>query len=322
MADPEDLAHVNSGAIDLTGCILTDSRFENTDLSGRDFSGANLDGASFINCNLVGANFENASLVRADFRNSNLESSQFNGSIFEVNFSSANISRTVFQGHLYGCNFSDAKMSGAVFKNSTFADKNVFSNVVIDDNTDFENVSLLRPDSRKPLFKNYIYERGRLHRRISAESTEIEAAVGGGDEAKQKTVDAIDASLTALESVLRDSAEMRASRPGLGHNNPPEEFYLGDELVEKAKRALNAAREDVIADRKNSESLEDAKAVANTIQQKALDWVRARLDDFATEFAKSAGKTLGGKAGLIFSTLLFSETFGNAVAALTKWIGG
>lgn len=80
----------------------SNSVYNNSNLSGRDFTGENLQTLEFTKVNLASANFTNADLRGAVFNNSDLTKANFHG----VNFG---------QGLAYLSNFEEADLTDANF---------------------------------------------------------------------------------------------------------------------------------------------------------------------------------------------------------------
>ena len=80
-------------------------QFNNTDLSGYNFSKLGLVGNSFKHTDLTGANFKECVIVDVDFTGSDLKNVDFSGAIMHnVNFSDCNFDNTIFHSvkNLYG----------------------------------------------------------------------------------------------------------------------------------------------------------------------------------------------------------------------------
>jgi hypothetical protein len=103
--------------------------------------------------------------------------------------------------------------------------------------------------------------------------------------------------LTLIEQALRLSAEVQA---GIGHNRSPGERPLSEAEQEQALAALRQAKEAIAASSEMG-NVEFKKAWNNflPVLPRLGNWLLARSDDFGTEFAKAAGKSLGEKAPAI-----------------------
>ena len=97
----------------ISGFDLSNTIFEQTNLTGADFHDANLSGANFCNANLQGINLSNANLQRASFQFSDLSGANLSGvDLSNINFQSANLSAANLQHtNLRGTNFFDADLS-------------------------------------------------------------------------------------------------------------------------------------------------------------------------------------------------------------------
>jgi len=106
------------------------------DLSNSDKSDSQLVGSDFSNTNLSQSNFENADLTLADMSDANLSGSQFsNATLIRSNLQNANLSDTDFSNaNLAGANLKGATLDGANFEGADMY------NVDMQDAT-FENVS-------------------------------------------------------------------------------------------------------------------------------------------------------------------------------------
>jgi len=95
----------------------SNSVYNNTNLSGRDFTGENLQTLEFTKVNLESANFTNADLRGAVFNNSNLTKVNFHG----VNFSQGLAYLTTFEN----ADLTEANFTEAILMLSTFNNANV-----------------------------------------------------------------------------------------------------------------------------------------------------------------------------------------------------
>lgn len=167
MADSIDLELLKSGELDLSRCDFRDAKLDGMDLRGRNFShtlferasceGTRFDGSDFQGAQVSfikakNAVFDGCKLLHLHFGYADLQGASFKGAVAD---------RTRFQhAKLDGANLEGTLMrGGAIDADTTLID--AFS----DEDTDFEGLQVLRPTSRDPLFKDYDFDKGKLHLR-------------------------------------------------------------------------------------------------------------------------------------------------------------
>lgn len=181
MADSVDLELLKSGELDLSRC----------DLRGADLRGMDLRGRNFSHCLLEKAQCEGTNFAGSDFSNSKVSFMTAKGAIFDK----CNLSRLHFgYTDLSGASLKEAKADGARFQHAKLDGSNLqgaslvggsvdadtlLDGVISDEKTNFDGLEVLRPTSRNPLFRDYTFSDGTLHRRSAA------AAAVAVDEAKE-----------------------------------------------------------------------------------------------------------------------------------------
>ncbi|WGM39465.1 pentapeptide repeat-containing protein [Caulobacter sp. NIBR1757] len=191
MADADDLDLLFSGASDLSKCD-----FRSADLSGIDLRGRNLDGCLFAKANLTGANLSGMRLPGVVLSQTDLSGADLSGAdlstaqMIKTNFQGANLKAANFTASrsrggkptgaaLYGAKFDRADLRGADFRGVSMNEECTLDDVVVDENTLFDGVKLLRALSRLPAFTMYSFERGELVQRTASgvEAAELRSAV-------------------------------------------------------------------------------------------------------------------------------------------------
>ena len=174
MADSEDLKLLESGELDLSRCDFREADLSGMDLRGRDFT----------HCLFEKAKCEGTRFDESEFRNSRVSFKKAKNAIFDgcdltkLHFGYTNLSgaslknvkakQTVFQHtKLDGANVQGAQLGGGKMDVDT-----TLEGIISDEQTDFDGLKVLRPTSRHPLFKNYIFQNGKLHRNSDAKKFE------------------------------------------------------------------------------------------------------------------------------------------------------
>lgn len=157
--------------LDFSGANCTGTSFEETNLTGADFSNSTITTrASFIYTKMHNAKFQGATISNSNFNNADLTGADFSGltmtdvSFDEANLTKANFSNSTINNDIYSetefteANFTDANFSGAnivgyadftggIFKNTKFSKATI--------NGLFEAVDIYRDPKRKSItFEN------------------------------------------------------------------------------------------------------------------------------------------------------------------------
>ena len=172
MADSEDLKMLLAGDLDLNRCDFRDADLSGMDLRDRDFSKAllrkaNCEGTRFDGCTFKGADLAFIQARGAVFDNCDL-SGQHLG---YVDFTNASLRNA----NAKGARFQNARLDGAVLSGATLEGGSIdadttLKGTVADLGTNFDKVKVLRPTSRDPLFTNYTYASGILHRDVATQA--------------------------------------------------------------------------------------------------------------------------------------------------------
>ena len=178
MADSEDMKLLESGEMDLSRCDFRDAKLDGMDLRGRNFSHCLLERASCVGTRFDGSDFTGA---KVSFINAN--NAIFDGcKLAYLHFGYADLSEASFKnGIANGARFQHAKLDGANMEGTQLRSGAIdadttLSNIISNENTDFEGLQVLRPTARDSLFKDYTFTKGTLHRQIiNARSADVAA---------------------------------------------------------------------------------------------------------------------------------------------------
>lgn len=311
--DEEDYKHALSGSSDLAGCVLKGADFKGMNLSGRDFRNAKLDGANFQQANLEGADFRGATNNHAIFLGASLKRSHFDGGNVKVDFREANLSDSRLEGVYLSVDFRGANLSGANLTNVRFNEDCLFDGAIVSEGTLFDGAQVLRPYSRLPPFRFYRFERGMLHRILPSDLADNQ------DLLRLEAIDALTNGIQEIRQIPVSPTEA-ASAGGIGHNNPPEEFQLTAEELEKTVADFAEARDALNSHDHDPSRYHRAIASAKEVARKATIWSGQKVDLTVSEFAKEFGKTLGGKAALVVAALHITGALERIVNTLTRFI--
>jgi uncharacterized protein YjbI with pentapeptide repeats len=235
MADPEDMKRLKSGEADLSKCDFRKADVSSLDLSNRNFDGCLLDGVIANGTNFSGSTFVGASLTQlsasaADFSNCDLKAH----SLGNVTLNNAILKNTDFRGRvILKCNFDGADLSGANFSNANFMRDNTFEGAVVDDATAFQAAIITRAPARLPIFKNYEFKGGRLHRKEKLEKTQTQPVIyTPRTEKNLHGIDSVEAKLLSNPVGIALQAEalsllMLAKIEELQSEKPNDEVQLG-----------------------------------------------------------------------------------------------
>ncbi|WP_322891790.1 MULTISPECIES: pentapeptide repeat-containing protein [unclassified Yoonia] len=313
MADTEDLADLKSGARDLVGSVLDGADLRGFDLRGRDFGRANLKNADFSGSDLEGCNFAEAKLAYASFRAANLAGSNFTDAMPDVDFSFASLKSTRIDCFVISSRFHRANLEFADFRGSTIDEGCDFTETIVNEETNFEGVKALRLYLKEAAFKYYDLRRSTLFKRVEKPHDEV-----GLDQVSLVALRAIDEGLRNLDN-FSEVADYDRGRAQIGHNQPPLEFAIDPQYLQEVKKALEDARDTISSGEKDETKLKRAIEKVRFLARTAMDWIAWQANNFATEFAKEAGKTIGSKTAFIVMTAHFSGAMtelSNFLAAL------
>ncbi|WP_291827957.1 pentapeptide repeat-containing protein [Bosea sp. (in: a-proteobacteria)] len=303
MADDVDIEALRAGDTDLVRRDFRGANLVGLELNGRDFTGSHLENANLSSSTLIGCDFREASLANLNASTSDLSGAQFSGSVFRVDFSNAVLRGAEFTRCLFsGCNFNNASLHGADFRNARIAEGTTFEGALVDEDTLFDGVQILRAISRQEAFRYYEVERGVLmrieHREAAPPKTSVTA-----DQAD--LISKVDALLAALRK-LEPPAEGKPAA-GMGHNNPPEETPIDRAEHSALAAALNDIKGEVTAPAPDQKKVKQAENVLVAMGTKILSWVGARATIAADEFAKGVGKYLSDPLRVSAAWTVFSS---------------
>lgn len=166
MADEEDLKLLHSGEKDLTKCDFRNATLSDMNLQGRNFTGVLLNQADVTNTDFSDSIFHEAEVTNLKANKARFNRVSFGRVFVYVDFSEANLQNTNFErAHFSGVNFNGADISGADFRRAKINEGTTFENVIFDENTLFDEVTILRSQSRSECFKYYYFDKGKLHRK-------------------------------------------------------------------------------------------------------------------------------------------------------------
>jgi uncharacterized protein YjbI with pentapeptide repeats len=348
MADEFDLKALHDGDKDLAR-----RDFRAADLTGLDLRGVDLSGAHLEQANIAGSDLSNCRLVQAQTLGMKapgvkLVEAQVAGTvIFNVNFAGADLrSSTFMSSHITNSNLTGADLRGADFRDAVFNEGTTLEGCVVDENTLFDGASIFRPLARQEAFRFYRVDRGKLVRKPDDEIASnsqpptrdgassnpemaVAAPVGITDSAdatvirgddRSKVVAAVDAALLSLAKIpFGEDGEQPVA--GIGHNNPPQEIPISREEYRELVSALQGVRAEVQKDVPVEKSLTEASSSLARVVPKVCAWAGHKLDVAAEEFAKSAGKSLGGAPFVVAAWLTAIGEVGHVLDILGAFIG-
>ncbi|MET3896096.1 hypothetical protein ABIB57_000020 [Devosia sp. UYZn731] len=227
MADEEDLKLLKGGSKDLTRCDFREADLSSMDLSNCDFSHALLDNSIAIGTNFSGCKFLNTSITSMNANGANLSGTNITSSpSIYSDFSNADFrSATTTEWHIISSKFINANLIGANLSGATFMVDNEFDGAIVDENTKFDDATIMRPLSRHPTFRYYDFVQGKLVRKTSEGQFSPEFAgaeqpsnnIGGFDRMEDDGIYSVDEPLPDVtlfidENVVDDEEELPAGQ--------------------------------------------------------------------------------------------------------------
>jgi len=166
MADPEDLRLLLAGERDLSSCDFSEANLHCLDLRNRNFTKSKFTNAVATQAVFSGSIFNGALLLSLKAAYADFSKCRFANILQNNDFANCNFAECDFgNSNLLNSDFSGANFSGASFRGATFGDGVRLENVTIDSITDFDGATTSRASSRLPIFKDYIFENGKLRKR-------------------------------------------------------------------------------------------------------------------------------------------------------------
>lgn len=171
MADPHDIARLDSGELDLTHCDFRTADFRGKSLRGRQFGHSDLQDANFESADVSGSNFIRAQAIAVNFKNAKCANTVF-GSVAHSKFLKADLQNASFKDSIaVYTTFAGADIRGADFSDASLADAD-FADATFDDRTDFEGARGHRALGRFPVFKNFEFKDGKYRRKNVSDAQE------------------------------------------------------------------------------------------------------------------------------------------------------
>ncbi|SON56990.1 Serine/threonine-protein kinase B [Hartmannibacter diazotrophicus] len=175
MADSEDLKLLASGELDLSRCDFREAQLSGLDLKGRNFSHclferAQCDGTQFDGSDFRAAKVSFMKAPNAVFDGCRLEKIHFG----YTDLSGASLKKAVANGARFQhAKLNGANLQGALVIGGAIDADTILDGVLSDESTNFEGLQVIRSTSRDPLFKDYVFKNGTLHRRSDFGSSVI-----------------------------------------------------------------------------------------------------------------------------------------------------
>jgi hypothetical protein len=171
VADPEDSKRLAAGEKDQVRADLSGVDVSGRNLAGFDFERAQLNGVVGVKTNFSGCNFRGANLFGMNGTEAEFQNALFPSLLLRVTFERANLRGASLQE----CGIREGNFKGADIRGASFANASIestdFSDVMLDDSTDFNGAYVPRSFAAQEIFKGYSYERGRLNRKSDAASS-------------------------------------------------------------------------------------------------------------------------------------------------------
>lgn len=289
MSDEEDLAALRSGSADLIHRDFRGADLSDMDIGARDFSQSHLENTNFARSNLSGSNFHQANLMNLNVDSANLNSTNWNGALFAVNFRGADLRNSkIERSILQLCDFRESDLRGVSFTGSTIREGTQFEGALVDENTIFGGVQILRATARQEAFRFYEVDRGVLRRAPEKRATAPEDAQAVDRARLLSQIETLQADLRKLEpSIVAGQA-----LPGLGHNNPPQETPIVRSEYALLQETLTSIKEQAASVNPDTSKIGESQALLIDFGSKILRWAARHADTMAEEFAKGLGKNL------------------------------
>lgn len=259
MADAEDLKLLESGELDLSRCDFREADLSGKDLSGRNFTHSLFQKAVCRKTNFSGSDFQNAKVSFIQAADANFDDCNLQGLHFGYpDLSGATMRRVKgTRARFQHANLQGADLSGADFSSGNIDADTTLSDVISDAQTKFDNVTVLRPTSRNPLFRNYDFDKGFLRRKLSPEL--------GLSSARGTAVENPAHSETAVIDNENNLAPASGRMVRFDHNDPD---YL--RVVQEFQSAVDALRT-------TNEHVDNREEALQSLQHAQRLWNRAEL---------------------------------------------
>jgi hypothetical protein len=114
--------------------------------------------------------------------------------------------------------------------------------------------------------------------------------------------------LDRIAALEREIEQLRPSRGGMGHNNPP-----GDEPIAQTQHAISTIGEEL----KKEEPNAPVVARQTSLLQAAIDWLGKKMDRAVDRFVDTIAVAAAGSLPL----WLFAEQIRGLITMLTRWLG-
>jgi uncharacterized protein YjbI with pentapeptide repeats len=176
MSDEQDLVRLKSGEQDLTYCDFIKADLSGLNLPGRGFQHSKLSSAKAIGADLRRGDFRGANLASLNAQEANLSEALFESvTLNDVNFARADLRGASFKrASLNNVNLTGTDLRGANFSAANIGEGTKFDDVLVDENTVFDNAILMRKIARHPAFRYYEFVDGQLRRKTEKVAASVQ----------------------------------------------------------------------------------------------------------------------------------------------------
>lgn len=260
MADSEDMKRLMSGETDLSRCDFREADLSGMDLRDRNFTHSLLNKSVCNNTNFSGSDFRHAQVSFIKAKNANFD----NCNLQSLHFGYAELSKSsMVNVSGQGAHFQHAKLTDVDFRGAKFTSGSMdadceLSGTISDNSTDFEGLVVLRALSRHELFKDYIFDSGKLRRK--PETTELSNEQPSPE----------------ISQSLPHSDGTRFS-DGTGYANASDRMVRFDHNDPDYRRIANDLDEAIESLRTTNEHIEDRDSALQALQYARDLWKRSEL---------------------------------------------
>jgi hypothetical protein len=322
MADSEDLKLLESGELDLSRCDFREADLSGMDLQSRNFSHCLFDKAKCEGTRFDGSDFRNSKVSFMRAKNAIFDGCDLTGLRFGyTDLSNASLkdvkaNHTIFQHtNLVGANVQGALLGGGQMDVDT-----ALEGIISDERTDFGGLKVLRSTSRNPLFRDYNFENGTLHRQsvtATSETDNLQVEEQPAENLPSPELQQIEVTKSQLQHLMQNAILTRLTAqqfavqieealrnvPAAHGNKLAEPLQTMLEFVDVLRNlAPNGDRpEDPLDRRKLETRIAELEKLVYQLTEQLCDETKARKaaealtasDSFMVNFRKSAGRTAG-----------------------------